>query len=51
MIYFNSDYMAGAHSEVLEALCDTNLIKKPNNSTFASVSIWLLNQDMYETDV
>ena len=27
MIYFNCDYMAGAHPEVLEALCDTNLIK------------------------
>lgn len=27
MIYFNCDYMAGAHPEVLQALCDTNLIK------------------------
>lgn len=27
MIFFNCDYMAGAHPEVLEALCDTNLIK------------------------
>lgn len=27
MIYFNCDYMAGAHPEVLQALCDTNLNK------------------------
>lgn len=27
MIYFNCDYMAGAHPEVLQTLCDTNLIK------------------------
>ncbi len=27
MIYFNCDYMAGAHPEVLKALCDTNLLK------------------------
>ncbi|MDE6511709.1 MAG: aminotransferase class I/II-fold pyridoxal phosphate-dependent enzyme [Muribaculaceae bacterium] len=27
MINFNCDYMAGAHPEVLQALCDTNLIK------------------------
>ena len=27
MIYFNCDYMAGAHPKVLEALCDTNLRK------------------------
>ena len=27
MIFYNCDYMAGAHPEVLEALCDTNLIK------------------------
>ncbi|MDE5871957.1 MAG: aminotransferase class I/II-fold pyridoxal phosphate-dependent enzyme [Muribaculaceae bacterium] len=27
MINFNCDYMAGAHPEVLKALCDTNLIK------------------------
>lgn len=26
MIYFNCDYMAGAHPDVLKALCDTNLI-------------------------
>ncbi len=27
MIYFNCDYMAGAHPEILASLCDTNLIK------------------------
>ncbi len=27
MIYFNCDYMAGAHPDVLEALCNTNLLK------------------------
>lgn len=27
MIYFNCDYMAGAHPEVLDALCRTNLLK------------------------
>lgn len=27
MINFNCDYMAGAHPEVLQALCDTNFIK------------------------
>lgn len=27
MIYFNTDYMAGAHPEVLNALCETNLEK------------------------
>lgn len=27
MIYFNCDYMAGAHPQVLQALCDTNLLK------------------------
>ncbi len=27
MIYFNCDYMAGAHPDVLKALCDTNLLK------------------------
>lgn len=27
MIYFNCDYMAGAHPEVLGALCETNLLK------------------------
>lgn len=27
MVYFNCDYMAGAHPEVLGALCDTNLLK------------------------
>lgn len=27
MIFFNSDYMAGAHSGVLEALIETNLHK------------------------
>lgn len=27
MIYFNCDYMAGAHPDVLKALCDTNLEK------------------------
>lgn len=27
MIYFNSDYMAGAHPDVLKAFCDTNLLK------------------------
>ena len=27
MINFNCDYMAGAHPDVLKALCDTNLIK------------------------
>lgn len=27
MIFFNSDYMAGAHPEVLEALIETNLLK------------------------
>ncbi|MDE5585968.1 MAG: low specificity L-threonine aldolase, partial [Muribaculaceae bacterium] len=26
MINFNCDYMAGAHPDVLKALCDTNLI-------------------------
>ena len=29
MIYFNCDYMAGAHPDVLAALCDTNLMKTP----------------------
>ena len=27
MVYFNCDYMAGAHPEVLSALCETNLEK------------------------
>ncbi len=27
MIYFNCDYMAGAHPQVLKALCDTNMLK------------------------
>ena len=27
MVYFNCDYMAGAHPQVLQALCDTNLLK------------------------
>ncbi|MDE6424505.1 MAG: aminotransferase class I/II-fold pyridoxal phosphate-dependent enzyme [Muribaculaceae bacterium] len=27
MIYFNCDYMAGAHPEVLKSLCDTNMQK------------------------
>ena len=27
MVYFNCDYMAGAHPEVLKAICDTNLEK------------------------
>lgn len=27
MIYFNCDYMAGAHPKVLQALCETNLLK------------------------
>lgn len=27
MIFFNSDYMAGAHPEVLEALIETNMLK------------------------
>lgn len=27
MVYFNCDYMAGAHPEVLAALCDSNLMK------------------------
>lgn len=27
MVYFNCDYMAGAHPDVLAALCDTNLEK------------------------
>ncbi len=27
MVYFNCDYMAGAHPQVLEALCHTNLLK------------------------
>lgn len=27
MVYFNCDYMAGAHPDVLRALCDTNLDK------------------------
>lgn len=26
MIYFDSDYMAGAHPEVMESLCETNLL-------------------------
>ena len=25
--YFNCDYMAGAHPDVLKSLCDTNLVK------------------------
>lgn len=27
MVYFNCDYMAGAHPEVLHSLCETNLLK------------------------
>ncbi len=27
MIYFNCDYMAGAHPKVLQSLCDTNFLK------------------------
>ncbi len=27
MVFFNCDYMAGAHPQVLKALCDTNLLK------------------------